>query len=287
MAPITTVAIAACGGGEQAVEITSATQIVRFGSTFQVEIVVGDYRPERTEAALAACADCRPHKLVDYSGVQYYSWGDDFIGDLDDRFAPPLFDHAGRGGRIAVADGAALRTLTTKRMESLLDASLNIVPTVDEDPDFALASAAHNAAGSYSAWFSNLSFDVTEGARMAVNFNDNLRLGTSIETLLAAEPLQAYDLISFGWGVASAVPYGVMVLIHNDNDAALRNADLLAERLRTALLPNAEARWAALIDKAEVGTEGRAVIAKLFPHPDQALYSIDHFQFAYGLGVYQ
>ncbi|MCH8103197.1 MAG: hypothetical protein IIB28_08600 [Chloroflexi bacterium] len=161
------------------------------------------------------------------------------------------------------------------------------MPTVNEDPDFALASAAHNAAGSYSVWFSNHPFEVTDGARMALNFEGNLRFGTAIEALLAAEPLQAYDLISFGWGVDSAVPYGVLVLIHNDNDAALRNADLLAERFRSALLPNAEARWAALIDKAEVGTVGRAVIAKLFPHPDQALYSIDHFQFAYGLAVYQ
>ncbi len=252
-----------------------------------IEIVVGDYHPERTAAALAACADCRPHELVDYSGVQYYSWGEDFIGDLGDRFAPPLFDHAGRGGRIAVADGAAMRTLTTKRMESLLDAFINAVPTVNEDPDFALASAAHNAAGSYSAWFSNLPFEVTEGARMAVNFDSNLRLGTTIEALLTAKPLEAYDLISFGWGVDTAVPYGVLVLIHGDDATALRNADLLAERFRSAALPNAEAAWWTLIDRAEVGTEGRAVIAKLFPHPDQALYSIDHFQFAYGLAVYQ
>lgn len=252
-----------------------------------VEIVVGEYLPERTAKALAECGVCRPHELVEYNGRQYYSWGEDFIGDLADRFAPPLFDHAGRGGRIALADGAAMRTLTTEKMQSLLDAAAKTVPVVSEDPDFALASAAHTAAGSYSAWFSNLPFDVTEGARMATNFNTRLRLDATIETLLETAPLQQYGLISFGWGVDSGVPYGVLVLIHDSDGAALRNADLLAERFRTALLPNAEAGWFTLIDKAEVGTTGRAVIAKLFPHPDQALFSIDHLQFAYGLAVYR
>ncbi|MCH7734300.1 MAG: hypothetical protein IH961_03675 [Chloroflexi bacterium] len=252
-----------------------------------VEIVVGDYHPERTAEALAACGECRPHEVVDYSGLEYYSWGEDLIGDLDDHFAPPLFDHAGRGGRIAMADGVAMRALTTARMESLLDASVNAVPTVDEDPDFALASAAHNAAGTYSAWFSNLPFDVEDGARMAINFDSNLRLGSTIETLLTAEPLQAYDLISFGWGVDTAVPYGVLVLIHGDNATALRNADLLAERFRSALVPDGGEAWSSLIDRAEVGVEGRAVIAKLFPHPDQALFTVNHFQFAYGLAVYE
>ena len=61
-----------------------------------LELIVGDLDTSAITATLLDCTRCREHLAVEYGGETYYSWGPELIGDLDDRFAPPMFDHAGQ-----------------------------------------------------------------------------------------------------------------------------------------------------------------------------------------------
>jgi hypothetical protein len=68
--------------------------------------------------------------------MEFFSWGRDSERNLSNRFAPPLFDGAGIGGRLAVDDSVAWRALRTEGMETLLDAAAGEAPSLSESADY-------------------------------------------------------------------------------------------------------------------------------------------------------
>lgn len=257
------------------------------GPTVQpLEVVVGDLDSSAIIATLGECATCRDHVVVEYDGTTFYSWGLELIGDLNDRFAPPMYDHAGRGGRLLFRDGIAMRTLTDDRMKSFIDVSNGTIPSLLDEPDFELAAAAHAIAGTYAAWFSDTPFEINDAAAISASLS-SVPVAQAISKLRETEPLEEFNLISIGWGVDTGTAYATIVIINPDEPTAERNAQKLATRITSGSQVSGEGTWASLVDEIEIGTSGRAVIARLLPHPDQGLFSVDHLDIAYGLAVYE
>lgn len=251
-----------------------------------LELIVGDLDTSSINTALLDCTRCREPEVIEYEGETYYSWGPELIGDLDDRFAPPMFDHAGRGGRMFFHEGTVMRSLLDSQITSLVDVAVGKLPSVLDIPEFKLAAEAHAIAGTYAAWFSDQPFELFKAATIAANLNAGIRPDQALATLQQVEPLEGFDLVSVGWGVDTGTAYATIVIINPSKAIAMRNAKLLADRIKLGRRVNHEGDWASLVDKIEIGTSGRAVIAKLFPHNNQALLTLSHLELAYSLAVY-
>ena len=115
-----------------------------------LEAVVGAYDPEITRAGLAECADCLPHEENRHRGYAYYSWGEDFKGDLFIRRAPPAYDYVGRGGRISVQQGRVLWALSTDGIHSLIDAAAGAADSLWDSEDMRLVAQAMADLGAYA-----------------------------------------------------------------------------------------------------------------------------------------
>jgi hypothetical protein len=252
-----------------------------------IELVVGDLDTSAIVATLLKCTSCREHIAIQYEGETFYSWGPELIGDLDDRFAQPMFDHAGRGGRMFFHKGTVMRSLMDDQISGLVDVAVGNTPSVFDVEEFSLAAEAHGIAGSYSAWFSDVPFGIKSASAAAANLNNGLQSSQAMTTLLRVSPLEKFDLVSVGWGVDTGTAYATIVIINPDEQTAIRNAELLVARIKSGDRVGRDRSWATLVDKVEIGTSGRAVIARLLPHPDQTLLTISHLEIAYSLAVHE
>ena len=172
-------------------------------------------------------------------------------------------------------EGTVMRSLMDYQITSLVDVAVGNTQSVFEIEEFRLIAEANAIAGTYSAWFSDVPFDITSAAAVASRSNQGL-IPQAIITLGQEAPLEEFDLISVGWGVDTGTAFATVVLINPDEATAIRNAELLATRIRSGTRVSREGSWAGLVDKLEIGTSGRAVIARLIPHTDQALLGISH-----------
>ena len=130
-------------------------------------VMLGDFDPAATDAALKRCAasvpNCGPPLLESHEGITFYSWGADLEADLRSRLGPPAFDHLGRGGRIAVQDSHVFYTVETPGMEGLIEASLGQNPSLLDVKDLQLLAKAMSQLGAHASILSDQTLSVEDG----------------------------------------------------------------------------------------------------------------------------
>ncbi|MBI4304686.1 MAG: hypothetical protein HY678_00040, partial [Chloroflexi bacterium] len=219
-----------------------------------MEIVIGQYDPERVEQRLARCFECETAQVEQYLDVEFYSWGADGQADLDKRFQPPAYDQVGHGGRIAVRGKHAFRTLQTALMHRLIEAERDRIPALGDDPAYRLMGRGIASIDGYAFLVSNRSHTVDSAVRTIVFQQPGTR-ATELEVRAALERgplLEEFELAATGWGVAGQVPYAAIVLVHGDPVTAESNSRLLGDRLAEGRIPLRNTGWASLVSRAEV-----------------------------------
>lgn len=244
------------------------------------EVLLGSYSSDITERKLAACVDCEPYDLVDYTGGTYYAWGADFKQSLSKRFAKPAFDQLGRGGRIFVGDGWATRTLSNEHMEQILNpATANLA----DDPDYVLAAQVLSKYGAATASFSTASVtvksyikrmqDAWDNGLPRVVSNDELEQQFSGIHLLLPYKITAIGKAFPETEGERSSTYAV--LIHPSEQDATENAERLVQRIEEdpylfgINLPgdgmsdeDRPATWGDFFTEYDVWTEGSALILR-------------------------
>ncbi len=260
----------------------NAEQVALFGTELRVrEVLLGSYDPEVTAQRLAACAECEQPETAEYSGTGYLSWGQDLAQNMRARLEPPAFDHLGRGGRIWVADGSAVRTLVTAHMEEIIDAALDRAPSLFDDPDYRLAARTLADRGGVTATFSSAghSFDAVYEQVSRVLASDAFPVTPEelADQLSMAPLLLPFEVAAVGTSLApgeSGRTTTVLVLVHELEEEAEDGARRLRERIENVDVPFSQVEtgkggpvigdahpWAEEFDDFEVSTEGRAVVA--------------------------
>lgn len=133
--------------GIDAALVTAAIMASNPPETYQV--LAGDFDPAAVDTAVRS--DSVWGDLLttaEHQGVAYYAWGEDFESDLRRVTA---VRPQGRGGRLALDDGWLYWVPWTAGIEGLIDAGAGRVATLADDPAFARAAAALQAAGVYAA----------------------------------------------------------------------------------------------------------------------------------------
>ena len=238
--------------------------IVALALPVTLEVVRGRFDPQATDKALESCSECEPHSREEYGGVSYYSWGGDYAVNLQLRFAPPAFDRLGRGGRIAVLDEYVFRTLGTSDMEALIDASLNEGASLADVEEFRLLAGGMSRLGAYAMLLSD---DVEDYDIDHVPADSILTLKQVQELrreLLGRGPwLRPYEAFATGAGKDEKGHYMALVLVHADDASAEENVGLLRRIIEEKRSIVTGDLWSDDIERLEIHTEGRALLAKL------------------------
>lgn len=238
-----------------------------------MDVVRGRFDPEATDKALAACSECPPHNREEHRGVTYYSWGDDYAPDSAMQFAPPAFDRAGRGGRLAVLDEYVLHTYGSSEMTALIDASLNEAPTLADAEEFRLLAGGMSELGAYVMLLTDGSggYDMSVEGIARSFFFDGTPSQSEIEeqkqtlTEAGGPLLRPFDAYATGAGIDENGPYMALTLVHADDASAEENVGLLLRKVEEGTSLYAVVLWSEFIDidTSEVRAEGRVLTAKL------------------------
>ena len=233
-----------------------------------LEAVVGRIDPEVTEGSLRRCGQCPDTDIREHGGVRFYSWGEDVRPDLDKSLHPPAFDRLGRGGRIAVLDSLAFRTIETEGMTYLIDTYFDNQASLADDPDLALAAGVLERQDVYSAM---LRADVGHLEAPGIcevldncdeeeweKMRSQLGLGPDQEGIL-----DRYDLLGTGVGNDENGFYAVLVFIYENEDVARENVPVLEETLAKGVSVKSGQPWTELFPEGEVWADDRALIARL------------------------
>jgi hypothetical protein len=215
------------------------------------EAVRGQFDPADAERVISSCGDCPEPQRGQSQGVPYYSWGEDFQTDLRNRLAPPAFDSLGRGGRVAVTDQYVFRTVWTEGIEAMIGAWKG-APSLRNDEGFRLAAQGIERLDMHSVYLT----DRTQ-SRDAVEGTGDPPSGPP------APVLEPYTVLGVGSGYDSPdAVFTAIVLVHDTEEAAARNAQLLPQRIRAAYSVAAKEPWLNRFPNIEVKATGRVVEAK-------------------------
>ena len=252
------------------------------GPPTSVEVVAGRYDLESSSKALQECIECPPPAVVEHNGVTFWSWGEDMKQSLHDRLKPPAFDFLGRGGRIWIGDGFAVRTLRTADMYGVVDASLDRAASLADDDGYVLAARALAGVDATSAIFSAASFRAEDLFERLKPLTTAGAFQTSEETLRdrlhEAPLLKPFELVAVGTAFDGTDPFTALMLVHETSRAASENADLLRQRIETSMQPlnapvgrkadespRAEPRyWRDVIERYDIAADGRVLVARLY-----------------------
>ena len=237
---------------------------------FVLEVVMGEYDPEITQERLAECADCMPQEEFRHRGYAYYSWGEDFKGKLQERFAPPAFDALGRGGKVSVQKGRVLRAVYTEGIHSLIDAAAGAADAHWDSEDMRMVAQAMADLGAYAVAYTEADMSLA----MLTPLYDRPRPDQpeySVSRMTAPPALLPFRAIGSGWGLTSLdkPPHAFLVIVHDSDETARANAERLAARLEEGVTLAFAIPWTDLIQRIEMEIRGALLLVRLEPVPSE------------------
>ena len=228
---------------------------------------MGAYDPEITRDRLAECADCLPHEENRHRGYAYYSWGEDFKGDLFMRLAPPAYDYVGRGGRISVQQGRVLRALSTDGIHSLIDAAAGAADSLWDSEDMRQVAQAMADLGAYAVSYTEADMSLATLTPLyekpTVEFMPPIEY--SVSRLTDPPALLPFRAIGSGYGLTSLdkPPHRFVIVVHDSGEAARANA----VRLQEGVSLEKGIPWTDLIQRIEMEIRGDLLLVRLEPVP--------------------
>jgi hypothetical protein len=224
--------------------------------------IIGRFDPMATAAALdnrqewpEAVKDSLTFE--DYRGTKIYSWGNGDFG-IENRMMPPILDNLGRALPFAVTLTNVFYSDTLENVKLMIDSSTSAEDSLLDMPEYYSAARGLSELCAYSGIIGNGSF---------VNGADFQRDESE------APLLKPY--LAFGTGIGRDIsgPYMALVLVHDSTDAALKNVDILIERINKTkwIRPvDWEDSWRLYVDYVQINSQENVLLAKLYG--DRAQY---------------
>lgn len=248
-------------------------------------VSLGRFDRDAADQALRACEECPLEtEFFDHSGAEYYAWGGDRDQNLRARFAPPLLDGLGRGGRVYLTDRVAAHAFEHEEMQGLLDAGTGQGRSLMDIEGARLAVEALDELEVYTGFVSDIVYDV---AYRELDLAIMTEFGEGPPTDAPWYPgpgepsLVRYRIFGGGAGLTAAgEPTTSFVLVHDTAEQATTNADQLKRRLQESSSALYDQPWSELLADFEVNSDGRVVTATLVgPVTYSMVYSGDALLF--------
>ncbi len=233
------------------------------------DIAFGDFDPQRTTDALAAC-DCDQPDVREHSGVDYYAWGPEFIGEIEKRHGPPLYDHVGRGPRLLVREGEAFYSISNEVMEDLIGVSVDDIPSLADHTEYVEVARALASLG----LMRNMTF---VGTGLSADEVTDFSSGDQTlfqQTIRTVGLMREFGVAATGIGFDGEEAFTALVIANPDEETAEFNAERLIDRVwNVPVSSRSDDTLSDQLSRVEVAHEGDLVIARLyFRDPQRHLF---------------
>jgi hypothetical protein len=228
-----------------------------------MSIIKGRFNPENSQQALVESAKADPPNIETYDDNTIYSWGADNEINLGKRLTPPAYDMLGRGGRFVFQNDFTIRTNQTSIIKQFLDTQQGKQNSLAKVIEFDLIAKELSSYGAMSAYFSNQtqSFEITRDLLAASSKSK----AEEIDKYLAQGPiLLPYQTIGLGIAKDEKGLYGLVILVHADEQTATKNVSLLKQRIEETNSCLANVEWTTMFTDVSVTSRSRVLTAKLY-----------------------
>jgi hypothetical protein len=194
-----------------------------------------------------------------YRDTIIYSWGDGSFGESL-SLKPPILDKLGRALPLAVTKSNVFYSDSKISVKSMIDASISSSASLADIPEYQSAAKGLSKLGAYCGIIGNESLS---------SGKDFLK-DTGI-----ARRLHPYRAFGSGAGRDFLGPYMALVLVHDTNEQAAKNVDILIDRVNHTkwIQPvDWEYFWRLYVDYIQIQAEGNVIYAKLYGDRGQYLW---------------
>ena len=231
------------------------------------QAVLGEFSWEDIDNAARTGPGNDDVMIYTYAGHDFYSWGEDRDMRMSKRSnICPL----GRGHRLAILGNFLFWVMWTDGMQDMIDAYERNIPSLTDNENYQLLADKLQEFGTVNAFFSSEShslahyYELTSRENLEKN-SDSPMVKTLIEGLDYEYPLISYLALATGVGKDENSYYMVIILLNNSANIAKENSKMLKRRINTInLVVPEDISWKDIIDKMEVGNDGRFTTAKLY-----------------------
>ncbi|NVL91365.1 MAG: hypothetical protein HWN69_10355, partial [Desulfobacterales bacterium] len=195
----------------------------------QIEIILGSFSLGAINEAIDRLDESTKPVRTKYKGVDILDWGGSSI-HLDRKLAPPVYDHLGRGGVIAIQADCIMRALEMEIIKQMIDARKGDIPRLADNNDFVMITDALAEMGARNLYLSGdvPSFETYRGLQESVNT-------TLMGAMWEAELLDKYSVSGSGTGEDELGHYLSAVLVFDDSETAGANVEKLTNRVETGM----------------------------------------------------
>ncbi len=224
--------------------------------------VIGDVDPDEIDDAVTDEDNIWADELAveEQSGTEYYTWGDD-SADIDPERITVVRD-LGRGGNMAVLDGALLWAWETDVIEDGIEAATGEADSLDDNDELGPLAEAMDEAGAVGAVFSD-DGHTFDDAYLAGVLGDTLTDGEVPDDFDDVPALEPYEALSTGVRITDDGPQMVVALLHDDEDAAEANAENLETVIEEAESTASATAWSDLVSLDSTEVDGSVLLATL------------------------
>ena len=181
-------------------------------------------------------------EVDEQNGTEYYTWGNE-PGDLT------VVRNFGRGGNMAVLDGALLWAWEPDVIEDGIDAATGEDDSLVDNDEFGPLAEAMDEAGAMGAMFSD------DGHRF-----DDAYLDSALDDTFALEP---YEAFATGVRIDDGRAEVLIALLHDDEDSAEQNAASIETVIDRAESVAYEMAWSDLVSLDSTEVDGSVLLATL------------------------
>jgi hypothetical protein len=210
----------------------------------------GRFQADQVEEAVSSDPSWKDElETADHDGVEYWRWLDD--GEMSPQHVTPTRP-LGNSLRLQAGGGQIRWTRTDATMEDAIDAGAGNTDTLADVDELARIATALEDHDAYQAYLS------ADPGPFSVDRVP--RASPEVKEELAADALEPWTAIGAGDAVDGDVAVGVLVLTHDDEEAAATNAERLRKIIESGRSPQSNAPFADVYEVRSLDQEGSTVI---------------------------
>lgn len=214
---------------------------------FMTTIAVGDLD---ADIVLDRAAATEGADRTEIGGTEVVAWLDD--NDVDVNLDVPVGKVRGEAGRLAIpTDRVLVHTTTDAAMADAIAAISGARPSLADRPGLGPAATALDDAGVVAAYLSETPITLS-----------GQRLTPEQQTQMAGSELAPYLAYGVGGALDGDAPTVVIVLTHDNNDAAETNAERLAANVADGHDLVTGQRWNTILTEPRIDQHENVVVAR-------------------------
>jgi hypothetical protein len=219
------------------------------------EVVKGHFDIEAIKASSKQYKEDFQHPQISTrDDFTIYSWGSEY-SNYDYAYMPPVYDIYGRGHILAVQPEVIFGSQQPARIDEMIDASLDKIPSLVDDPRYQELAEKLEIMGNMSAVMS------VDKILKPDNWPGK---STFFEKAAEYAPLMGpYTACSSGLGVDDEGLFVSLVLLYDSPNLATHDIDVLKTRLAEGS-NSQSALWSQEIDSSEIWSDVNTLCARLY-----------------------